>query len=231
MAGKIAVIAALEAELELLKEALSDLKEIKAAGTVFYTGKIGETEAVLTLCGMGKVSASANTQALIALFSPDAVINTGCAGALQPDMKVGDMVLSSATAEWDLDTIAIGNPRGWVSALDAVRMDADRMLAAVIRRFIPEDITVYEGLVVSGDQFVSEPSQRELILDSFPDALCAEMEGAAVGHVCAQNGVSFCVVRTMSDTADGNSGTDFARFSAQAGRQSAGVLIDMLGNL
>lgn len=231
MSERIAVIAALEAEIDTIKNAIGEIAETKAAGTVFYTGKLGDTEVVLTLCGMGKVSAAANTQALISLFSPAAVINTGCAGALQSEMKVGDMVLSSETAEWDLDTVAIGNPRGWVSAMDTVRMSADRMLAAMIRRYIPEEITVYEGLVVSGDQFVSEPSQRELILGTFPDALCAEMEGASVGHVCAQNAVPFCVVRTMSDTADGNSGTDFARFSAEAGRQSAGVLIDMIREL
>lgn len=87
---------------------------------------------------------------------------------------------------------------------------------------------IVRGLVASGDQFVSSRAQRGTILSAFPDALCAEMEGGAIGHVCMQNGVPFCIVRCMSDSANGDSSVDFAAFSAEAGRKSAGYLLKLL---
>jgi len=122
----------------------------------------------------------------------------------------------------------LGNPRGYVSAMDRVEMNADSSVTAALAAIIGGETAVYRGLIVSGDQFVSTKAQREMILEAFPQALCAEMEGAAIGHVCAQNGVDFCVIRCMSDNANGDSGVDFAAFSRQAGEKSAGYLLDYL---
>lgn len=225
---KIGIIAALPEEVSALKAALENAQEVSLGGTIYHTGSIGGSSVVLMQCGMGKVSAAAGTQAMITAFSPDTIINTGCAGALAAELKVGDFVVSSATVEWDLDTIAIGNPRGYVSSMNAVRMPADSQLAEMIRAALPQDASVLTGLVVSGDQFVSTEAQRKLILESFPDALCAEMEGGAIGHVCRQNNVPFCVLRCMSDTADGNSGISFAEFAPVAGEKSARALLSLL---
>ena len=98
----------------------------------------------------------------------------------------------------------------------------------MVKNAIPDEMTVHEGLVLSGDQFVSTPEQRHIIEKCFPTALCVEMEGAAIGHVCAQNNIPFCVVRCMSDTADGESSVNFEIFSAQAGETSGNILIQMM---
>ena len=226
---KTGIIAALELEMKLLKENLENAQTVRVPGQEFYTGQINGHEVVLMQCGMAKVSAAAGTQALISMFSPDCIINTGCAGALAPEIGIGDIVLSDSTVEWDIDLIKIGLPRGFVSAMSKVEMPADGALADLLEKAVPGGTKVYRGLVASGDQFVSENSQRELIRESFPGALCAEMEGGAVGHVCAQNKVPFCVLRCISDTADGNSGVDFAEFSKTAGEKSAKILLRMLG--
>ncbi len=228
MYKKIAIIAAMEVEVRLLLENLENVQEYRLAGAPCWTGSVGKHELVLMQCGIGKVSAAAGTQALITRFAPDCVINTGCAGALSPALSIGDLVLSDATAEWDMDLLALGLPRGYISALDAVQVAADPALIDALAAVIPPELRVVRGLVVSGDQFVSTAEQRALIHGSFPEAMCAEMEGAAVGHVCCQNGVPFCVVRAMSDTADGSSSVSFAEFAESAGRQSACLLLTLL---
>jgi len=228
MSGKYGIIAALPMEVRILKAALEEEKTVSKGISEFYTGKIGENEVILLQCGMGKVSAAAGAQAMISLFEPDCIINTGCAGGIGKGIGIGDVVLATATAEWDLDTIAIGNPRGFVSSMGQVKMEADGALRAVLRAAVPEDVKVREGLVVSGDAFVSTKEQREIILGAFPDALCAEMEGAAIGHVATENGVPFAVVRCMSDTADAESHVDFAEFARIAGEKSAAILLTML---
>lgn len=226
--GKIGIIAAMDVEVSLLKAALKDTKSVKCAGQDIFSGRIGGNEVVLMKCGIGKVSAAAGTQAMIDLFHPDCIINTGCAGGLARGIGIGDVVLSLSTAEWDMDTTPLGDPRGYIFALETVRVDADASLAGAIEKFVPDDINVTKGLVVSGDQFIYTDDQRKTIMTAFPDALCAEMEGAAVSHVCAQNGVPFCIIRSMSDTAEGDSSVDYAQFSAKAAEISAGILISML---
>ena len=225
----IGIIAALDEEIRLLDEALTEAQTVRLGGLEARVGRLGEQEVAVMRCGVGKVAAAAATQAVISAFDPAAVINTGCAGALAPGLAVGDVVLAVETAEWDMDTTALGDPRGYITGMDRVRMETDAALRACLRRSIPSGTKVVEGLIVSGDAFVSAPAQRAVILGAFPDALCAEMEGAAVGHVCAANGVPFCVIRTMSDTADGGSATDFPAFFRQAGAASAAVLMTMFG--
>ena len=223
----IGIIAALDEEVRLLNEALQEAQTVRVGGLETRVGRLGDQEVAILRCGVGKVGAAAAAQAILSAFDPAAVINTGCAGALAPGLGVGDVVLAAETAEWDLDTTALGDPRGYITGMDRIRMEADAALRACLRRSIPSGTKVVEGLIVSGDAFISTPAQRQLILDAFPDALCAEMEGAAVGHVCAANGVPFCVIRTMSDTADGGSVTDFPAFCKQAGAASAAFLLTM----
>lgn len=225
---KIGIIAALPFEIDILKEAVENRNVDVIAGTEYVTGTIGKYDVVLMQCGMGKVSAGAGTQAMITAYHPDYIINTGCAGALSQALEVGDVVLADSTVEWDLDTEQLGNPRGYVSAMDRVEMYADPVLTEAIAEVIGDGDTVCRGLIVSGDQFVSRPDQRKQILDDFPDALCTEMEGAAVGHVCAQNGIPFCVIRSMSDNANGDSGVDYDEFSVVVSEKTAGYLLDFL---
>lgn len=223
---RYAIIAALEFEEEIIRRALKYRRTYTLLGTAAYKGRIGENEVVLIRSGMGKVSASIGAQALIDRFHPDYVINTGCAGALAKELGIGDMVISDSVVEWDLDLRAIGFPLGYIDALQCVEMQADAALADQLQQAVTGNVR--RGLIVSGDQFVSTDAQRQTIRQNFPGALCAEMEGAAIGHVCRQNHIPFCILRTMSDTADGGSGVDFAAFSKVAGEQSASFLLEML---
>lgn len=223
-----AIIAALDFEVNLIKEALEGMEETELLSTPVYHGTIGDKEVVVMQCGMGKVSAAIGAQALIDKYHPDYVINSGCAGALAKDLQVGDVVLSDKVVEWDLDLTAIGYPLGFIDALDTVEMSASAELADRIFSVISGENKVVRGMVVSGDQFVSTNEQREKILSNFPEAQCAEMEGAAVGQVCAQNKVPFCIIRSMSDNANGDSGVDYNEFSKEASEKSARWLIEML---
>lgn len=224
------IIAALDFEEQLIREKLNNIEESELLSIPVYRGTIGDYEVVLMRCGMGKVSAGICTQALIDVFHPDYIINTGCAGALSPDLKIGDIVLSTCVVEWDLDLRAIGFPLGYIDALKCVEMKASDELREKIKSAISKEANVSCGMIVSGDKFVSTDEQRKIILENFPDALCAEMEGAAVGHVCVQNKTPFCIIRAMSDTADGNSGISYEEFSVSASRRSASWLLKILEN-
>lgn len=222
------IIAALKYEEDLFRAELSNVKKITLLNKPAYTGILGNNEVIIMQCGMGKVSAGICAQAMIDGYHPDFIINTGCAGALNPKLKVGDVVISDSVIEWDLDLRKIGLPLGYIDALGSVEMKANKLLADKIISSKIDKINVKRGVVASGDQFVSTSKQRKEILKNFPEALCVEMEGAAIGQVCLQNGTPFCIIRSISDTADGNSGTDFRTFSEEASKISASWLIKML---
>ena len=227
---RIGIIAAMATEVTRLHEHLAQPQRVAVGGIECFLGKIADHEVAVMQCGIGKVSAGAGAQALISEFHPDCIINTGCAGALAPQLAIGDIVLATCTAEWDLDIMKLGFPRGHVMSIGCVKMAADEGINAAIKAVLPQESHVHEGLVVSGDQFVASMEQRKTILEAFPDALCTEMEGAAIGHVCTQNHVPFAVIRCMSDTADSNSSVDFDTFSQEAGEKSAERIIAMLSN-
>jgi len=227
---KIGIIAALPFEIDILKKALSNCHIDTIGKQKYYQGTIEKYEVVFMQCGMGKVSAASGAQAMITAYHPDIIINTGCAGALSKDLDVGDLVLATNTIEWDLDTIDLGNPRGFVSSVGIVSMDTNKDLTNELEKVINsnKENKLYKGLIVSGDQFVSHKEQRDLILKEFPDALCCEMEGAAIGHVCYENSVPFAVIRCMSDNANGDSGVSFAEFAPIAGEKSASIILKFL---
>ncbi len=226
----IGIVAAMEGELELLRNRIDGAETIPFASGMCYTGKIGNHTVAAILCGIGKVSAALTVQEMIDRIHPDCVINTGCAGGIAKGIKIGDIVVSDRVSEWDLDLTSLGISRGYIGTLKTADIAADKALSEMIAAAVPAGVTVRTGRIVSGDQFISRQEQRDIILSSFPDTLCAEMEGAAVGHVCAQNRVPFCIIRCMSDTADHESGVNFGEFADKAGRICNRILMDLLSD-
>lgn len=222
------IIAALEFEEKLFRSQLQKCEEVILLNKPAYKGLIGDNEVIVMQCGMGKVSAGICAQAMIDKFHPDFIINTGCAGALNPNLKVGDVVLSESVVEWDLDLTEIGYPLGYIDALGCVEMLASKDLVDTLMKSKDADTNVMIGKIVSGDQFVSKKEQVDHIVSNFPTALCAEMEGAAIGHVCLQNKTPFCIIRAMSDTADGSSGVDFKTFAENSSKISSSWIMRML---
>jgi adenosylhomocysteine nucleosidase len=142
----------------------------------------------------------------------DAVVFTGVAGGLGPDVNVGDVVVARELLQHDLDASPLF-PRYEVPLTGRSRFAADatwsdRLAAAARAR----GLRVHEGLVISGDRFVSAAAESRELASRLPDALAVEMEGAAVAQVCADFGKPFAVLRTVSDRADDTAHVDFLEF-------------------
>ena len=82
------------------------------------------------------------------------------------------------------------------------------------------DISVYEGRVVSGDQFISDNAVKDMLIETFHGS-CAEMEGAAIAHGAWRNGIPFVVIRAISDKADDSAEMDYPTFEAIAAKRCA----------
>ncbi len=217
----VGFICPMDCELDAVTRLFSDKRVTRYAGMDFYEGTIAEKRAVAVKCGVGKVFAAMAAEALLLGFSPDLVINTGVAGNLSDNLSIGDVVVSSAVVQHDMDTSPLGDPVGLISGLNKVYLESDADAARLMCEVLDSLGVRYEmGVVASGDQFVATAEKRKEIRAAF-GAACCEMEGAAVGQVCYAAGVPFLVLRALSDGANGASPEDFPAYCVEVSKTSS----------
>lgn len=225
---KTGIICAMESEADQIRGQMKELTEKTVAGQRFFSGRIGEKDVVLTVCGIGKVFAAMGAQTMILEFAPDAILNSGVAGSLSRDLRILDVAISEDFVQHDMDTTPLGDPPGLISGINKVFFPADRDLIESLRKAAEKQkINTLTGRIASGDQFIARPEQKERIIREFAPIAC-EMEGAAIAQVAYVNGVPFCAIRAVSDAVDGKNEIDFAAFSAAAADQSARLLLTCL---
>jgi adenosylhomocysteine nucleosidase len=179
---------------------------------------------------VGKVNAAVTTQILIDQFQVEQVIFTGVAGAIHPDLQIGDIVVSTDCLQHDMDATPLGFAPGQIPFSEQWIWQADPQLvkrAVEAGRKLDGEIRVVTGRILSGDQFVASREKVAKLHEQFA-AHCTEMEGAAVGQVCAMNGIPFVIVRSMSDKADGSAHVNFVEFTKLAAQRSFEIVRHML---
>ena len=229
----IGIIGAMEEEVELLKEKMTDTVIIEKAGMKFVKGTLKGQTAVVVRSGIGKVNAGICTQILADEFQVEAVINTGIAGSLKAEINIGNIVLSTDTMQHDVDAREFGYPLGQIPRMETLTFLADeklRKLAKEVCEEVNPDIQVFEGRVASGDQFVADKETKEKIIEN-TQAYCTEMEGAAIGQAAYLNKIPYLVIRAISDKADDSAHVDYPTFERQAIRHTVNLVSSMMERL
>ena len=121
----IGLIGAMDEEVAILKEQMTDTKEMTKAGMTFVEGILWGLKTVVVVSGIGKVNMAVCTQILIDIFSVDTVINTGVAGSLNNTLEIGDIVLSRCAQQHDMDVSPLGDPVGIIPRMDESIFAAD----------------------------------------------------------------------------------------------------------
>ncbi len=227
---RIGIIGAMEEEIALYMEAMDAPQASSKAGITYHTGTLQGVDVVLCKSGVGKVNASVCTQILLDRYGVDRVIFTGVAGALHPDLNIGDIIVSTDCMQHDVDATALGFAPGQIPFADKWVWSADPLLVELALQAgeaVEDEVQVVRGRVLSGDQFVANREKVEALHEQF-QASCTEMEGAAVGQVCAMNNVPFVIVRSLSDKADGSAHVNFLQFTALASKRSCAIVTGML---
>lgn len=228
----VGLIGAMAVEVESLMAQLENKQEQRIGMDVFVSGTLFGKEAVLAVCGPGKINAALCAQSMIQAYHPEWVLNLGVAGAGAESVSIGDMVIATAAVQHDCDTSPIGDPVGLVSKINLVELPCDAALRARLVKAAKAlgDVNVHEGIIATGDQFINKGDVRKRIHDLF-DAKAVEMEGAAVAHACYMHGVPCGVLRSISDQADGHSDMDYPTFVQLAASHSEKVVENLLRGL
>ncbi len=221
----IAILSALAEEQEGLVQALQQPRCVRRAGRDYWCGQLHGHSVVLALSRIGKVAAATTAATLLEHFQARAVLFTGVAGGVGEGVQVGDVVLARQFVQHDMDAAPLF-PRYEVPLTGHTLWPTDsdwseRLLDAARSGLADAQhagraVQVHQGLIATGDQFVCAAQQvRELCADLAQAGhapLAVEMEGAAVAQVCADYGVPFAAVRTISDRADDSAHVDFPQF-------------------
>ncbi|WP_338555765.1 5'-methylthioadenosine/adenosylhomocysteine nucleosidase [Paenibacillus sp. KS-LC4] len=227
----IGIIGAMVEELELLGQHVQVTRETVKAGITYYEGQFHDKTVIYCKSGVGKVNAAVCTQILIDLGA-DCVLFTGVAGAVDPALNIGDIVVSTSCIQHDMDCSPLGFARGEIPFHVRSEFVADERLVQLAvdasnRLFEGHSL---QGIVLSGDQFIASRETVALLRETMNGA-CAEMEGASVAQVCDMNEVPFVIIRSMSDKADGSAHVNFPEFTVQAAANSYAIIDDIVRHI
>lgn len=229
----LGIIGAMDEEVAKIKDQMENVKAMSKASMEFFEGTLNGSPVVVVRSGIGKVNAAMCTQILADEYHVDAIINTGIAGSLNADIDIGDVVLSMDTLEHDMDAVAFGYPLGQIPRMDTLSFESDARLREMARQACEQvnpDIKVFEGRIVSGDQFISDKNKKNWLVENF-EGCCTEMEGAAIAHAAYLNQIPFLIIRAISDKADDSASVDYPAFEAKAIEHSVKLLLELCKRL
>lgn len=235
----IGAMCAIDREFTMIKKYFeTELKSEERCGRTFYKGEIGGQPVIIAKSGIGKVAAASTAAIMIATFNCSEIIFLGVAGGILGRAAIGDIVISTAAIQHDFD----GRPwveQSVVFSVGKCKIPADEQLQAhaqaVVRDVLSDDMAlVFDdsskptgrkilsklgrspdllmGTILSGDQFVSSEEMNKNLGSRFKDALCVEMEGAAVAQICYEAMVPYVVIRAISDSGSGDAPIQFDDF-------------------
>ncbi|MBZ9612901.1 5'-methylthioadenosine/S-adenosylhomocysteine nucleosidase [Rheinheimera maricola] len=228
----IGIIGAMEPEVALLRQQITDSKIETVAGYQFCTGTLQGMPVVLVQSGIGKVAAAVATTLMIEHFKPNAIINTGSAGGFDPELDVGDVVISTELRHHDVDVTAFGYEPGQVPQMPAAYLPHPALVAAAEQSIARLGYCkTKQGLITTGDSFICDPQRIASIRQQFPTMLAVEMEGAAIAQVCHMMQTPFVVIRSLSDIAGKESPQSFEAYLEVASKNSSAMVKEMLVSL
>lgn len=218
------ILGAIEAEVSLIREALEGRTDSVVLGTIVHRGTLEGREVLLARTGVGKVNAALATAALVQAGATS-VMFSGVAGGIAPEVRIGDIVVSTDCVQHDVDVTALGREPGELLG-EPVSWSSDESLrdkAFAAATSVAGEGTVQLGRVASGDQFIASEAAVARLREQFAPA-CAEMEGAAMAQACVRLGVPWVVVRCISDEADSTADVDFPAFLEMASRRGLALV-------
>lgn len=207
----IGIICAMEVELKGILSLIKNPEKETISNIEFTKGTVFDKEVVVAKCGIGKVFAALCAEAMILKYNPECIINSGVAGGVSRKLDIGDIAVAKDVVQHDMDTTALGDPKGLISGINIVKIPCDNALSSkMLTASASCGFVSLLGTLATGDQFCAKGSEALEDMRSEFDPLTTDMEGAAIGQVCYVNSVPFTVIRALSDRADDNADTDYA---------------------
>lgn len=247
----IGILSAMDDEIRLLIAETDLHEEQTIANRRYLIGTLYGNEVVLALSRWGKVAAAQTATTLINTFGVTKMIFTGVAGGVDPNLEIGDIVISTELVQHDVDASAvppmkrfeipqlgISHFKADTDLIERAKRAAEQYIKYELHSDVPTEYLIeyhidtpqiIAGLIASGDLFIADAKKIHELRHLLPGLQAIEMEGAAVAQVCYENTVPFVVIRAMSDKADHSAIVDFPLFVKHiAAHYTHGIIKGML---
>ncbi|WP_304381454.1 5'-methylthioadenosine/adenosylhomocysteine nucleosidase [uncultured Helicobacter sp.] len=222
----IGIIGAMVEEITPLLARFGTYKEHKIGSNIYYEITRNNHRIFVAYSKIGKVHAALSASVMILKFGCEQIIFSGVAGGLSADLKVGDLVLGSKLCQYDVDISAFGHPLGFIPE-SKLYIESPPTLNDIAKKIAKaQGIALKEGIIASGDSFIANTEKKRWIMEQF-NAIAVEMEGAAVAVVCDACKIPFCILRSISDSADGSADINFDEFLESSAKRSADFVLSM----
>ncbi len=219
----IVILGAMDIEITAFLENIAEPKKHHILRDLtIHEGKLGDAQVAIAKTGVGKTMTAISCQCIIDFLkhsghAPEYILFTGIAGAINPHMRIGDTLVAADCIQHDLDTTALGIPRGTVPDTEYRFLKADAALFEIAMSYEPEEGHVHSGRILTGDQFIDNYHSDQysyMINELTGDGV--EMEGASAALCAAVNGIPFLIIRTISDNANQKAPMNFREFVPKA---------------
>lgn len=239
----IGIMSAMREEIQALLPLLENMQRDTKGKRDYYTGTLFGKEVVLVFSRWGKVASATTATQLINDFDVEELIFTGVAGAISPDLNIGDIVIGKQLVQHDMNasplypifeipllhtTFFETNPTKRKQLLHAsqsfIKKYTDLISEKEASNLNIVNPKVVVGDIASGDQFISTTSQVHFISTHLESVICVEMEGASVAQVCYEYDIPISIMRVISDKANSDAHIDFPFFVTQiASKYALGI--------
>ena len=158
----IGIIGAMNEEIIELKSVMTGIKEERLGNLTFFKGELKGKRVVLVEGGIGKVNGAICATLMKNHFNVDKLFFTGVAGGVNPEINIGDIVVGTDLVEHDFDCSAFGYELGKIPRMEEYQFKADENLRRIAVEVATETFgkeKVWEGRIVSGDQFIASPEK------------------------------------------------------------------------
>jgi futalosine hydrolase len=195
-------------EAELIIGKISDREESVIQGKPFFKGYLNSTAVVLTVCGVGKANAAHASSLLIERFRPGLIYVLGVAGAYPlSGLNIGDIAVAEKEVYGD---------EGLLTDDGFLTMDAINLPVAAagctdyyneFPMLLPDKLRNHghRGIFVTVSSCSGTGRRGDSISSRF-NAICENMEGAAVAHIGLLNNVAVAEIRGISNIIEDRSG-------------------------
>ena len=233
--GPTLIAAALSEERAALEALATDMVPHALPGLAegaLLNGHIDGHSVALLRCGVGKVASVVAVTAALAI-EPRCVISVGSAGALHAGYRVGDVLLAEGVLQHDFAAAEADGFRLFGYGADIPSkgnplLVADpELVTAAFNAATPTTtrlgITLRRGRIATGDWFVADQKIRDAIAQR-SSADLVEMEGAAIAYAARTHGIPWLVIRSVSDSGDGQADLSFWEYLALASKNAAEIV-------
>jgi futalosine hydrolase len=208
----LGMIAAVPVEVNIIARNLKGAREKSSGGLTWHTGRLGRTEIVCAVSGVGKTNAARAATLLIQDFSPCIVVNFGIGGAYPSSgLKLGDIAVASKEVYADEGVLLKGGfhtlelmdiplvKMGRLRYFNEFPVDPE-LAGTMMEAAMAGGFGVRKGIFATVSTCTGTRKRAEELSKRF-GAICENMEGAAVAHNCLIQRIPFIEVRGISNIA------------------------------